>query len=243
MPRPLIQAIGKPVDLLRHVGRPDFWVSAKFTDRMTLDASLLCSAVGDMSGNERDLSASGTEPTWSKNSLNGLPGLVFSGSERLDGTSDALWDNTTGISVFAVIDDSGAASDVIVGQLHVGNNERQWLLHTDRFQTQDNPASNSSTFYATGSAVSTPQILAGSWIPSSAPQLWRNGSVIATASAACADMSGTPENLRLGSRTDAFPEPLSGTIGEIVIYSKSLIPKHRVLIERYLDAEWRLGLY
>ena len=244
MPRPLIQAIGKPVDLLRHVGRPDFWVSVKGRGNISLSGSTV-TGITDLSGNGRHLSSGTGSPVWDTK-INNCQSVRFDGNDRLDGSTDALWSNSIGIHIFAVVQ-SITVRGVVVSQWNQDVNNRAWMLHSDRFHVQDDPTTfdtDDSTPAAGIGHLATAHILSGSWFPGSQCQIWRNGVVEDTAVNSVTDVSPTTaQTFQLGAKSDSGPQPLTGEIGEVIIYSRKLLNRERVLVERYLSSEWQLGLY
>jgi hypothetical protein len=219
------------------------WLDAADRNTLTLSGSNV-TQWNDKSGNGVNLTAASSNPVYQSNQINGLPGLVFSGSNRLT-TSYTYATQTTAFIVYTT---------------SVTNNDARLI------DINGNGYGNIGIWYAPG--YSPPTVTeCGLWVGGSnfpqqgiyttrAPetgvraysilfngtssQIWRNGSqetLNATGAGFAGTANGTSISIGGSSTTGSF----IGTIGEVLLFKANLTTAQRQQVEGYLARKWGLS--
>jgi hypothetical protein len=213
------------------------WLDADDASTLTLNGSTV-SQWNDKSGNARHVSqaTAANQPTLTASGLNGKPVVTFDGvNDRLVTASTTLG-ITNSASLIVVAQPSSrtppeqgiAGSDSLTnrfGLFITGSNAMRW-----------NPISGGSTVQAI--SVTGAQILVGT-AQSGNSALFRNGTSIATGTAATATMENTPFNIGNMLPGTTLPH-FSGPIAEVLVLPSSLSTTDRQLLEGYLAWKWGL---
>ena len=190
-----------------------------------------------------------TNPTVATNSLNGLPGLLFSGTS---GMRCPAFVTSPSAAVFMVVNFSGAGGNpfivwklkyssyfsIIPGQLYVGVNS-SGTYPASGYDARTTYTNNYGTPYVLGmtltasSAASSAYTFVGSV----------NGTATTTTGTStsgnptgCTDFVGIGVDVENGT---AY-YPMSGTVYEVLVYNGGILPYQRSAIEGYLAWKWGL---
>jgi hypothetical protein len=248
--------------------RPALWLDAN--DLSTISVATGISQWRDKSGNGRHVSQAtgGTQPTFTRNGLNGLPVLSFNGSQYLTSISaTSVWNflhNTNGSSVFAVWKAGNVANPNtlygLLGTTAVASaNIGLALIYDDRLSSSRNDrvictiergvgggstATNLSLDNAHPS--NTPVILSHIGDPNNATAANRsfirvnNGAVIQlNTSLLSPSASNASFTLQIGACGNN-QIPMVGYIAEIVVFNSIVNDRVRQQVEGYLANKWGL---
>jgi len=212
------------------------WFSTMESGSVILDGTT-ASQWSDISGNNRHATQAtkAYQPTYTPDGLNGKPVLTF------DGVNDRLVTASTTLGI------TNSASLIVVAQLSSRTPPEQGIAGSDSL-------TNRFGFFITGSntmrwnpitvdSIETPsvtgaQILVGT-AQSGNSALFRNGTSMATGTAATVTMDNTP--FKIGNMLpDTILPHFSGLIAEVLVLPSSLFTTDRQQLEGYLA--WRRGL-
>jgi len=211
------------------------WLDADDASTITLNGSTV-SQWNDKSGNARHASqaTAANQPARTLNGLGGRTVLTFDGvDDRLVTASSTLGiTNSASLIVVAQLSSRTPPEQGIVGSDSLTN--RFGLFITGSNAMRWNPISGTSTIEAT--SVTGAQILVGT-AQSGNSALFRNGTSIATGTAATVTMANDPFNVGNMLPGTTLPH-FSGPIAEVLVLSSSLSTTNRQLLEGYLAWKW-----
>jgi hypothetical protein len=213
------------------------WFDAMESGSVILDGTTV-SRWSDISGNNRHATQAtkANQPTYTPDGLNGKPVLTF------DGVDDRLVTASTTLGI------TNSASLIVVAQLSSRTPPEQGIAGSDSLTNRFglfitginamrwNPVSGANTVQAT--SVTGAQILVGT-AQSGDSALFRNGTSIATGTAATVTMDNTPFNIGNMLQGTTIPH-FSGPIAEVLVLPSSLSTTDRQRLEGYLAWKWEL---
>tara|TARA_R110000822_G_scaffold120614_1_gene254087 strand:+ start:341 stop:1111 length:771 start_codon:yes stop_codon:yes gene_type:complete len=227
-----------------------YWYSAD--SGITKDGSNLVSQWDDRSGNARNVTqaTAGNKPVYTVNQVNGLPAIVFDGSNDFMSFGSSIFTNTSNITFFAVAKVTTASqyatlfSQYLTGALNaaafqVCNNSGALKMQTD--VSLPKGMYGSTTIPLSTYKCFTYRVAPWSNVATNT-ELWLNGVAETETSYGGA---GTPVlaagNVYVGSFGVGGPTvTLNGGIAEIVIYNANLSDSDRGKVESYLIAKYAL---
>jgi beta-fructofuranosidase len=193
-------------------------------------------------GNHVEQPDSTLRPVRVPGALNGMPVLVFSGKEFLDGPAVLQEGDLT--FTFAAVwrRENTVGSQVICEQGAGGPGRRASLLTVDDrygFNGQNNDQHSLLPYRASYFTVSVLTL-----DESGFARLWHNDSQ--TGTGARGQIDGTLQNtgatrFRVGAKIEGGGERLNGRIAEVIVYDRVLEPAEIKELNRYLGAKWDLG--
>jgi hypothetical protein len=247
--------------------RPALWLDAN--DLSTISVATGISEWRDKSGNGRHVSQAtgGTQPTFTRNGLNGLPVLSFNGSQYLTSISAAsVWNflhNANGSTVFAVwkagnVADPNAVYALLGNNAALSANTGYYILYDDRVSSSRNDvgivqvsrgvSGQSAVNNATANGVhpaNTPVLISHICNPSAGVAANRsflriNQSLTQGNTATNAPVSTDASfALQIGAcGNNALP--MVGYIAEIVVFNSIVNDRERQQVEGYLAHKWGL---
>jgi hypothetical protein len=213
------------------------WFSTMESGSVILDGTT-ASQWSDISGNNRHATQATKEnqPTYTPDGLNGKPVLTF------DGVNDRLVTASTTLGI------TNSASLIVVAQLSSRTPPEQGIAGSDSLTNRFgffitgsntmrwNPIAGTNTIEAT--SVTGAQILVGT-AQSGNSALFRNGTSIATGTAATVTMANTPFNIGNMLPGTTIPH-FSGPIAEVLVLPSFLSTTDRQHLEGYLAWKWEL---
>ncbi len=212
------------------------WLDAADRSTMTLSGSNV-TQWNDKSGNGANLSNASSNPVYQSNQINGLPGLVFGGSNWLSG-SYTYATQTTAFVVYTTTSTTNLGRLIDVNSNGYGNIGAPWVT----------PNGGDGFLWLGGSLLYTirrPQTgtrLYGYVINGASSQIWRNGSqetaTYDTTYGQAATANGTVIGIGgLGVNPNQY---FIGSVGEIVLFKSILSTAQRQQVEGYLAWKWGL---
>jgi hypothetical protein len=227
-----------------------YWYSAD--SGITKDGSNLVSQWNDRSGNARNVTqaTAGNKPVYTTNQVNGLPAVIFDGSNDFLSLNASIFTNTSNITFFAVAKITTASqyatlfSQYLSGALsgaafQVCNNSGALKMQTDISLPKG--MYGSTTIPLSTYKCFTYRVAPWSTVATNT-ELWLNGIAETETSYGGA---GTPVlaagNVYVGAFGGGGPTvTLNGGIAEIVIYNANLSDLDRSRVESYLIAKYAL---
>ena len=225
------------------------WLSSRYSTSMLQErssATTLASANGDpigtwldLSGNGRHVTAStdARRPTLGTNAKNGLPGVVFDGTD--DGLNIPSFNYTADFTIFAVVKYtfSTGTPTICHAQTGVGASMYQFRFNSSTslqaiafntvpsaFTSNQLTTVNSDVFNVVGMKVGANQVIS-----------YSNGTAGSAVNITGTQNSGSTTG-EIGIRLNA--NSLNGTICELLQYDSALTDAQRIQIQRYLGAQW-----
>jgi hypothetical protein len=250
------------------VVRPALWLDAN--DLSTISVATGISEWRDKSGNGRHVSQAtgGTQPTFTRNGLNGLSVLSFNGSQYLTSpASVSTWNflhNTNGSSVFAVWK-AGNVSDPNTFYALLGTNGAASanigyaLAYEDRVTSSRNNTAFALVSRGVGGQSAVVNLTADGVHPANTPVIIshvadpnngtaanrsfirvNNGAAIQQNTSTLApSASNASFALQIGASGNNR-DPMVGYIAEIVVFSSIVNDRVRQQVEGYLAHKWGL---
>jgi hypothetical protein len=213
------------------------WFDAMESSSVILDGTTV-SQWSDISGNNRHATQAtkANQPTYTPDGLNGKPVLMFDGvDDRLVTASTTLGiTNSASLIVVARTSSRTPPEQGVAGSDSLTNRFGLFITGTNAMRW--NPISGTNTVQET--SVTGAQILAGT-AQSGNSALFRNGTSIATGTAATGTMDNTPFNIGNMLQGTTLPH-FSGPIAEVLVLPLSLSTTNRQLLEGYLAWKWEL---
>lgn len=219
-----------------------FWVDASDGGTITKDGSNLVATWGDKSGNGNNATAIGTDrPTFQTNQQNSLPTINFDGSDEMDlpsGLFSIPNGNFTEFIVSQRATESGSAEVLI--NLSTTTTAQHFVLYAGAAGTLSatNRTTGAGAISKAGNTLTDYNII----------RFRRSG----TGQALAVNGSSESSNLNANSvatidsgdlgASNAGNLMLTGNIGEIIIYNRSLSAAEIVAVETYLGNKWGITL-
>lgn len=233
------------------VGGSRLWTPADITTALWLDAadaSTITTVSGavsqwnDKSGNNRHVGSSGSGPTVSSASLNGLSTLNFNGSQGLETSTNFPITGNPAFSIYCVYLKNAAFQGSFVGWGNTG-----LALAAAGFLDSTESV---GLAYAGANMYRTTTPSIGSWLffgytkspgaINTTSQAYRNGSDVSTGTHSSLTPNIASAQLRIGQWAD-FPRRLNGSMAELVITASNTSNAGRQLMEGYLAHKWGLA--
>lgn len=195
----------------------------------------------DQSGNGNDFSQStgANQPSLATSVQNGLPGVLFDGTDFMSAGDVDGYSNTRGLTVYVVKKTAGAvADDIFISKYNATGGAREWYIKTDRYTTQEAAgAFDPNTAVTLTPSIGT-KILTGTWLPGGKPTAYENGALVGSSTLAVTDITDTAADLDLGAIDSGNLWMLTGHILELIIYSDDHDATERAQVLLYLNNKW-----
>ncbi len=224
-------------------------VSSGATNQMWLDANQLTLNNGDpvvswtdmsVAGNDATIAFPVRQPTFNTAQVNGLPSVVFDGSDFLQTTGIAAM-NVGTITQFVVFDGSPANHNGVmlagrytehsqfVMNYRANGNIRTWVIQPPNTTNGNITAINSSY-----------QVLSGVWDAGTGDVTsYKNGTSFGTNNGATTAPTGNAY-YRIGANSAGASYFFNGGIAEAILYSSVLNSAEKNIVDNYLAAKYNL---
>jgi predicted GH43/DUF377 family glycosyl hydrolase len=224
------------------------WYSA---DTLTLADNSPVSTWADRSGNGADLTAAGAaRPTLIQSRLDGKPGVVFSGAQKL--ASTAAGQPATDLTVFAVVANYKRGSSPqfvswgngstfgfnLFGSSATDANGQPPALILKRSGTWGNNEAISSVIPGRGDPVILTGVASGT---TTKIRIDKGNEVTDSGDSGVLDYGSGTIELALGDKGSAIA-PMQGAIFEVLIFNRALTSDEIATVEAYLDEKWRVTI-
>lgn len=225
------------------------WYDFSNATYLTLSGTAITQAL-DRSGNGNNTAVQGTStarPTWTSNSLNGLPGATF------DGTTDFLTPpsavrtaitRTTDHTMFYVFKSAENGASIFRNIINAGQGGANNDMLAISLRSSDLRVGYwNGTSYNTKSTAftdtTTGHLLSVSHAANSTPSCLLDG---ATMSGSNTPAGNTEDAIKLGGETQDDAKNFSGVMYEVIIYNRVLSASEITQINRYLSKKWGITI-
>ncbi|MBN2730654.1 MAG: hypothetical protein JXR53_15625 [Bacteroidales bacterium] len=187
-----------------------------------------------------DFSASiGAQPTLQTNEQNGKNVVRFDGSNDVMSAGDVeVHDNSRGLTVVAVVNPFISGRKAILSKYNTVGDNRQYDFGNSTCYLFENGDWTSATNTTVAMQLNHYQIVEYVWEPGNILEIYINGVLQATTSAAINDIYDGTANLKLGCADYTYVGFWYGDIAEVAIYSDAVSDTERELLRQNLAVKW-----
>jgi prepilin-type N-terminal cleavage/methylation domain-containing protein len=203
--------------------------------------------INPQAGGNNATSASTARPTYKDNAINGLPALLFDGTnDYMSFTNPAFLGTPDSMTVFFVAKTSAFTDSQNVfnasGSVSVGLNGATTIVNCGRSFTTTAATVGSWTPTSATSLSTGQPIICSSQYNGSQVQGWTNKGGADTAESASGNIASSSGGTATVGATTSTSGFFNGHIAEIIIFNRALSTKDRNAVESYLSKKWNIKL-